>query len=80
MNPITRGSSMIMVMLLAATTVAMSVLTVAGAAPMRGWMTWERYTCETDCTNFPVRTRSFARAPVHLASAHAMRAASCTWC
>lgn len=20
---------------------------------MRGWMTWERYTCETDCTRFP---------------------------
>ena len=23
------------------------------AAPMRGWMTWERYTCETDCQKFP---------------------------
>jgi len=23
------------------------------AGPMRGWMTWERYTCETDCDNFP---------------------------
>eukprot|EP00035_Acanthoeca_spectabilis_P032338 m.18351 g.18351 ORF g.18351 m.18351 type:complete len:516 (+) comp5306_c0_seq1:193-1740(+) len=23
------------------------------AGPMRGWMTWERYTCETDCTRFP---------------------------
>lgn len=21
--------------------------------PMRGWMTWERFTCETDCKNFP---------------------------
>lgn len=21
--------------------------------PMRGWMTWERYTCEVDCTRFP---------------------------
>ena len=20
---------------------------------MRGWMTWERYTCETDCDRFP---------------------------
>ena len=25
----------------------------AFTAPMRGWMTWERYTCETDCTHFP---------------------------
>ena len=25
----------------------------AHAGPMRGWMTWERYTCETDCENFP---------------------------
>ena len=23
------------------------------ATPMRGWMTWERYTCETDCAEFP---------------------------
>ena len=21
--------------------------------PMRGWVTWERYTCETDCVRFP---------------------------
>ena len=21
--------------------------------PMRGWMTWERFTCETDCARFP---------------------------
>lgn len=25
----------------------------ASAVPMRGWMSWERYTCETDCTRFP---------------------------
>ena len=25
----------------------------ASAGPMRGWMTWERYTCETDCETFP---------------------------
>jgi hypothetical protein len=33
-----------------------AALGFAGATfmkPMRGWMTWERYTCETDCTKFP---------------------------
>ena len=25
----------------------------ATATPMRGWMTWERYTCGTDCGRFP---------------------------
>lgn len=27
--------------------------TAASGTPMRGWMTWERYTCETDCATFP---------------------------
>ena len=26
--------------------------TITGT-PMRGWVTWERYTCETDCARFP---------------------------
>ena len=37
-------------------TAAAVLLQVAAAAtpgPMRGWMTWERYTCETDCLRFP---------------------------
>ena len=25
----------------------------ATAGPMRGWMTWERFTCETECAKFP---------------------------
>lgn len=29
------------------------LLCSAAAAPMRGWMSWERYTCETDCIRFP---------------------------
>ena len=27
--------------------------TASGAHPIRGWMSWERYTCETDCARFP---------------------------
>jgi alpha-N-acetylgalactosaminidase len=36
---------------------SLAAATLCGSAtaakPMRGWMTWERYTCETDCVNFP---------------------------
>lgn len=30
-----------------------TIVSVSAAGPMRGWMTWERYTCETDCQRFP---------------------------
>ena len=30
-----------------------TIVSVSAAGPMRGWMTWERYTCETDCAHFP---------------------------
>ena len=26
---------------------------VTAMPPMRGWMSWERFTCETDCQHFP---------------------------
>ena len=36
-----------------AATVGSSSGSAAAATPMRGWMTWERYTCLTDCARFP---------------------------
>ena len=41
------------VMVMVALAAAALLLTSTTAAPMRGWMTWERYTCETDCVTFP---------------------------
>ena len=37
----------------AASTASPSGSTPTSGTPMRGWMTWERYTCETDCATFP---------------------------
>ena len=33
--------------------VAVGGVATTHVKPMRGWMTWERYTCETDCATFP---------------------------
>ena len=38
--------------------VALSLMPLVAASasavhPIRGWMSWERYTCETDCARFP---------------------------
>ena len=42
----------------------------AFTAPMRGWMTWERYTCETDCTHFPFDPHSpRCRPPIPIGAA-----------
>ena len=49
----------------------------AFTAPMRGWMTWERYTCETDCTKFPLRPP--APHPQHPTNAHQCHPARHRW-
>jgi hypothetical protein len=35
------------------TLVILTMTRVVAPPPMRGWMTWERFTCETDCVAFP---------------------------
>ena len=38
---------------LAVAAITVVVCGPASAGPMRGWMTGERFTCETDCAKFP---------------------------